>query len=141
MIKMSVIVPAIVFLATAACPAAEPVTLVQDGRTMTLSNGVISARIDKDSGQVLSLTHGRLELLGLGRGYWSFAGSSGRGEAVARFGSRRSFTVRTDPVTNGGQRAEVSCRFEYDGSVGTLPLDVDIRYVLGRGESGLRAST
>jgi len=139
MIKMSVIVPAIVVFATAACPAAEPVTLVQDGRTMTLNNGVVSARIDKDSGQILSLAHGRLELLGPGRGYWSFAGVSGGGEAVTHFGARRSFAVRTDPASNGGQRAEVSCRFECDGSVGTLPLDVEIRYALGQGESGLRA--
>ncbi len=139
MVKRLAIAPILVLLSAAACPAADPVTLVQDARTVTLANGIVSARIDKAGGHILSLSHKGMELLGPGRGYWSFAGSAWRGESVSRFGAGRSFAVRTDPAANGGARAEVSCRFEYDGQAGTLPLDVDIRYALARGDSGLYA--
>lgn len=96
MMKRFAIAPVVALLA-AVCQAGEPVMLTQDARTVTLANGIVSARIDKAGGQVLSLSHKGVELLGRGRGYWSFAGSAGRGENISHFGTRRSFTVRTDP--------------------------------------------
>ena len=70
------------------------------------------------------------------RGYWSQVGRSGAGD-IARFGSQRSSAVRTDPKTNGGERAEVSCRFGYDGKSPGLPCDVDLRFALARGDRAL----
>src|SRR5439155_9109967 len=44
-----------------------------------------------------------------------------------------------DPKKNGGERAEVACRFVHDGKSPGLTADVEVRYTLGRGDSGLYA--
>src|SRR5690349_1104914 len=87
------------------------VTLAEDDASFTLANGQLTARIDKRSG-TFTLKLGDLDVID--RGYWSQVGRSGAGD-IARFSSQRSSAVRIDPKTNNGERAEVSCRFGYDG--------------------------
>jgi rhamnogalacturonan endolyase len=121
---------------TCAARGAEPlVTLTETDTSFTLANGQVSARIDKRSG-TFTLKHKGLEVVG--RGYWSQVGRSAVG-SIANFGTKRSTLIRADPATNGGARAEVSCKFGYDGKSAGLPCDVDLRYALGRGDSGLYA--
>ncbi len=113
--------------------AAEPpqqgaVTLTEDGNFFTLANGLVSARIEKKSGNLAALQYHDLDLLAHGGGYWSFAGAAGH------YGSQLSASVRTDPKSNGGARAEVACKLGFDQKGGSLPADVEIRYALGRGE-------
>jgi rhamnogalacturonan endolyase len=116
---------------------AAPVTLADDGETVTLKNGIVAARIEKKSAQVVSLIFREQELVSRGKGYWSCVGSGARGERVEGFGAKRRFAVRTNPKENGGERAEIACAFLYAPDAATIPFDVEIRYALGRGESGL----
>ncbi len=105
-----------------------PVQVFEDATTFTLANGILTARIEKQSGSVVSLQRGGIELLTRGGGYWSTSGSGSRSS------ERGVATVRQNPSRTGGSRAEVSCRFPAGAG---LPADVDYRYSLGRGESAL----
>jgi rhamnogalacturonan endolyase len=119
----------------AAPEAGAPVTLTGDDNTYTLANGIVTAKIDKRSADVVSFQYKGLELLGSGSGhpfaYWSLPGTS------MGFGSKRASTVRVDPAKNGGSRAIVSCKFAYDGRNGTAPADAEFCYTLGRGDQAL----
>jgi rhamnogalacturonan endolyase len=117
--------------------AAPGVTLTVDDRVAVLDNGLVTAAVDRRTGALLSLKREGLDLLAGGKGYWSFVGSTPAEAAAGRFGSRSSFSVREDPAKNGGERAEISCRLEAAGPDRDAPLDVDLRYTLGRGDSGL----
>jgi len=120
---------------TVAAPADPPVKLIEDDSGFVLDNGYVVAHVDKRSG-TFSLSFDGLPVVT--RGYWSQVGRSSVGD-IARFGTKRSSNVRTDPAKNNGDRAEVSCRFEYDGNSSGLPCDVDMRYALARGDRGLYA--
>src|SRR6185369_16959501 len=59
--------------------ASAPVTITETDSSFTLSNGLVSARIEKRSGTLVSLTCQGLELMAQGRGgsvggYWSSVG-------------------------------------------------------------------
>lgn len=85
--------------------AAQPgVTLSEDANSATLANGIVSARIEKKSGDILSLKYRGLELIGRGRGYWSFDAESEGREKPVHFGGRSEFRVRIDPASNRGGR-------------------------------------
>jgi rhamnogalacturonan endolyase len=113
--------------------AEPPVTLEEDKAGFTLANGFVSARIDKRSGDLVSLKFKDLELLGKASGrpfaYWSHNGGGS-------LGSSRESAIVQDPSTNGGKRAIVSCKF-LSGKGGNLPADVDLRFSLGQGDSGV----
>lgn len=114
-------------------PAAEPVpvTVHEDHDSFTLANGLVTARIEKLTGDLVSLKYQGLELMATGPGstggYWSSVGR-------ARAGSRNVASVRVDPASNEGALAEVSCRMVNDPAKPGAPIDMDIRYALGRGE-------
>jgi rhamnogalacturonan endolyase len=118
--------------------AAEPppVTWRESAKTFFLDNGLLSVRIEKSSGDVFSIRYRGQELLaqtsegGALGGYWSAVGR-------IQIGSERLATVRIDPATNGGDRVEVACQFRNPPGQSNAPLDVEVRYALGRGESGL----
>ncbi|MCX6895433.1 MAG: polysaccharide lyase family protein, partial [Verrucomicrobia bacterium] len=119
----------------AGLPADAPVTVSEDASTFGLANGFLVARIDKKTGTLASLKFQGVEMLALGHGggeggYWS---SVGRG----KIGSRRSAVVRIHPATNGGARAEISCRLFNNPKSPDGGVDVEYRYALGRGEQGL----
>jgi rhamnogalacturonan endolyase len=114
-----------------------PVTLSETSDSFTLSNGLLSARIEKRSGTLVSLKYNDLEFLaqhqgGANGGYWS---SVGRG----RPGSHISGVIRIDPATNNGLRAEISCKLHNDSDSPNSPVDADYRYSLGQGEHWLYA--
>jgi rhamnogalacturonan endolyase len=117
-----------------ALEAAPPVTVREDALSFTLANDLLSARIEKRTGNLTALLYEGHDLLRGGRGYWSQVGNG------TRLGSKASAVVRLDPAQNSGDRAEVACRLAYDGQPGTLPVDVEMRYALGRGEHWLYAS-
>src|SRR4051794_11441756 len=72
------------------------VTVDENESTFTLANEVISAKVAKRSGDLVSLRFKNLELLGSGSGhgfgYWSHDVSRGRHSAA----------ITIDPKTNGG---------------------------------------
>jgi rhamnogalacturonan endolyase len=151
-----------------------PVTLTEDAALYILDNGIVTARVAKASGDLVSLRYKDVEMLatflkedglpdlekdppghfvnGLNRGFtdhqygfWSHdaMGPRGSGAAIAR--------VTINPKSNGGARGEVSVKGISRGrkmgtgpgvsggekTTGQFAADIEIRYALGRGESGV----
>jgi rhamnogalacturonan endolyase len=139
MSKLIRIVVAIIFamFAPAILAATTPVGISQDNNSFTLSNGIVSARISKTSGDLLSLKFKGMEMLdansGHPPGYWS--------HDVSR--AKRQTRITIDPNSNHGARAEVSIKgFSGGRPLGSGPggsaiADIEIRYALGRGDSAL----
>ena len=125
--------------------ADQDVLLTEDSDTYVLSNGIVTARIAKASGDLVSLRYKELEMLatfltpdglpdlqkdppganpnGLNRGmtdhqygFWSHDAMGPRGTAPALT------KVTIDPAKNGGERAEVSVKGVAEGrKMGTGP--------------------
>src|SRR5262245_29813469 len=150
MIPLSRMSPALVVLAVAfpsPCradenPTAKPVTVGEDRTSFTLSNGVVTARVSKRSGDLTSLQYQGAEILtdqsGHAGAYWSHDTTGGK-ETVTR--------ITIDPKSNGGDRGEVSVKGVSGGikmghgpgaaKDGDFPADIEIRYSLGRGDAGI----
>ncbi len=125
-----------------------PVTVKDDGDVFVLANGIVTARINKHNGDLESLIYQGIDTMGhdQGRaGYWEQDPS----RAALVGGLTQSITI--DPSANGGARAEVSIKgvTQGDAAAGLTPgspggrpggmvnCDLEIRYDLGRGESGI----
>ncbi|HEX4996670.1 MAG TPA: polysaccharide lyase family protein [Terriglobia bacterium] len=136
---------AAVFLATlrlAAAPQTPRATVTEDGASFTLSNGIVTARILKSNGDIRSLQYQGTEILtdrsGHAGGYWSHDTTGGKSIVTK---------VTIDPTGNNGERAEVSIKGVSGGvkmghgpgaaADGDFPADIEIRYTLGRGDSGI----
>ncbi len=130
--------------------AQTAVTLADDGRFWTLDNGIVKAVINKRNGDLESLVYRGLETMGhdQGRaGYWEQDPSN-----TAQVGGL-SQAVTIDPTKNGGARAEVSIVGITKGDPtagltpgspgaprqGTVNCNIEVRYALGRGDSGIYA--
>ena len=117
--------------------AEPPVTIVESESIFTLDNGILTARASKRSGDLVSLKCRGLEMLDTGTGpkggYWSH--NILNGERVVR--------ITIDPKTNKGERGEVSLKGIYKGTPmgsgpgGSAIADIEIRYALACGDSGL----
>jgi len=130
---------------------ATAVTVVQDDKAFTLDNGIVTARINKRTGGVESLVFKGIETMGHDQGGGGGVWEENPSAAEKVGGLTQSLTI--DPATNGGDRAEVSVKgvTKGDPSAGLSPgspggapggminCDLEIRYALGRGESGLYA--
>ncbi len=125
-----------------------PVTVTDDDKFFTLANGIATARINKRTGEMASLVHQGIDTMGHDQGqagYWEQDPSAA--EKVG--GLTQSITI--DPAKNGGARAEISIKGVTGGKAGLTPgspggaqggtmnLDLEIRYAMGRGESGIYA--
>jgi rhamnogalacturonan endolyase len=118
--------------------ATPAVTISEDETSYTLANGIITAHISKHSGDLLSLEYKKLELLdtesGRQEGYWSH--NAARAAEIIPH-------ITIDPKANDGERAEVSVKGISGGNPmgsgpgGGVMADIEIRYALGRGESGV----
>jgi len=117
-------------------PAAPAVTVSQDEDSFTLANGIVTAQVAKHSGNLTSLKFHGLEMLDAGNrqpAYWSH--NAARGQTVA--------AVTIDPQANGGERGEVSIKGISGGNLmgsgpgGSVIADIEIRFALGRGDSGV----
>jgi rhamnogalacturonan endolyase len=130
------------FLATATARAqAQGVTVSEDASSFTMSNGVITARVLKRNGDLISLIYKNIETLtdksGHAGAYWSHDASSP--EQIHR--------ISIDPKTNNGERAEVSVKGISNGRKmgrpagsqpdGDFPADIEIRWSLGRNDTGV----
>ncbi|MBI5766171.1 MAG: hypothetical protein HZA93_00125 [Verrucomicrobia bacterium] len=152
-----------------------PVTITETAELYTLDNGIVTARVAKASGDLVSLRYRNLEMLasflkddglpdlekdqpghfvtGLNRGFtdhqygfWSHDAMGPKASGIAALAR-----ITLDPKQNGGARGEVSVKgISKDRKMGTGPgvpgganatgqfaADVEIRYTLGRGESGV----
>ena len=141
-----------------------PVAITEDPQFFTLDNGIIRALVSRKSGDLISMKHNGVELFatlmkpdgafdlerdppgnpGSGRGmtdhhygFWSHDTVSDRIESK----------LTIDPKSNGGKRGEVSVKGSSDGKnlghgpgappAGDFAADIEIRYTLGQGETGL----
>src|SRR5262245_42738458 len=84
---------------------ATPVNVTEDNSSFTLTNGIVTARILKSSGDIQSLRYKGTEILtdksGHGGGYWSHDTTGGK-TVVTK--------ITIVPSANGGERAEVSIK-------------------------------
>jgi len=98
-----------------------PVTVVDSGGAWTLDNGIVKATISKRNGNMTALMFHGINTMG-GGGYWEQTPSG-----------RVTQTVTIDPAKNGGERAEVDIK----GVNGRM--DIEVRYAMQRGASGIYA--
>jgi rhamnogalacturonan endolyase len=147
-----------------------PVKITEDAAMYTLDNGIVTVRVAKVSGDLLSVRYKDMEMLatftddkgmpdlqkdppganpnGLNRGmtdhqygFWSHDAMGPRGSSPAES------KVTIDPASNGGERGEVSIKGSSKGKMmgtgpganpnGQFASDIEIRYTLGRGDSGV----
>ncbi len=113
-----------------------PVAVTDNGNSWTLDNGIVKATVAKDSGSMPSFFY---------RGRQMLAASGGTWEHNPQGAPSVANSITIDPVANGGARAEVSIKGISNGTFmmtrgapggGTL-CDIEIRYSLGRGDSGI----
>jgi rhamnogalacturonan endolyase len=117
-------------------PANSAVRVTDNGKSWTLDNGIIKATVTKDSGSMPSLIYKGVQILAASGGTWEH---NPQGAPVL------VNSVTIDPATNGGERAEVSIKGKSNGTFmmtrsapgGGTMCDIEIRYSLGRGDSGI----
>jgi rhamnogalacturonan endolyase len=88
----------------------QPVTVTDDGTSFILSNGYLTATINKKTGDMTSLKVYGLETQGYVSGH-----HAGYWEQNPNGASRMESKVTIDPRTNGGKRVEVSIKGWSDG--------------------------
>jgi rhamnogalacturonan endolyase len=113
------------------------VTITENAATATLSNGLIQATINKANGNLLSLKQRGVEVLSKGGAYWNIYGSSPGRAMTQEKGTPAGFRISQDPRNNGGALGEVVLTFPYRGQPTAVPLDIEIRYSLRRGDAGI----
>jgi rhamnogalacturonan endolyase len=120
----------------------QAVTVTEDQTSYTLSNGIVTAKLDKKTGNIFSMLYKDTETLAgkdlHGGGFWS--------EDTAA-GTSIVDKITIDPQSNNGDRAEVSIkgisggllmgRGGENGPNGSFPGDIEIRYCMERGASGV----
>ena len=136
--RAAVIAAAVVLTLAADAALAGPATLIESPDTYTLSNGTLSATVDKRSGNLSSLRYHDTEILNPNprhpAGFWSHSASSDQTTA----------TITIDPKSNERQRAEVSVKGLSNGRPmgagpgGSTICDVEIRWSLGADDSAHR---
>jgi rhamnogalacturonan endolyase len=113
----------------------QAVTIRDSGDSYILSNGIVTAKIRKNNGDLASLVYKGAETVAVG--YWSHRPAS----------SQLTDTVTIDPQSNGGERGEVSIRGVSGGQQmgagpgGSTIADIEVRWALERGVSGIYAYT
>src|SRR5580700_2137303 len=95
--------------------SAPPVTVVDDGSTYTMSNGYLTVKIDKITGDLVSVktphtVTPNIELMGYVSGH-----HAGYWEQSPALAARREATITIDPASVGGERGEVSVKGWSDG--------------------------
>jgi rhamnogalacturonan endolyase len=135
--KLSIITLSLLSATLLQAAPQPPVTVSENENSFTLDNGIVTARVAKRSGDLTSLKYKGLEMLDTQSSrepaYWSH--NAARGQQLTR--------VTIDPKSNGGERGEVSIKGISGGNQmgsgpgGSVIADIEIRYSLGRGDSGI----
>lgn len=109
-----------------------PVTLTTDAKTATLDNGLVRAVIDKASGRINRYQFAGTDMVDPANPiYYSFDGGASYEQP-----SGCVFTV----VNQSADSVEVSCKRTWKPGAGYKhAFDIDLRYVLRRGDTGVYA--
>ncbi len=124
LMAMAVVMPlraADVLPAVARSEVKSAVTVTDQGAAWVMDNGIVKATISKRNGNMTSLVYRGVNTMG-GGGYWEQTPSGQVTQAVT-----------IDPAKNGGERGEVDVK----GISGRM--DIEVRYALQRGASGIYA--
>jgi len=122
--------------ATGRAGSSSDVTIVDAGDTVKLANGRIALTIAKKNANILQAVFDGVDLLD-GGVYWTVYGDTpGKPKTQSR-GLPSVYTIKQDPQHNGGEMGEVELTFPYTGQADAEPLDISIRYMLQRGDSGI----
>ena len=132
-------------LAAADAPASPPaagaaVTVADDPDTVTLDNGILTVKVRKQNGDLISMRYRGLDMLSRGGAYWNVYGSKPGEKPTQNKGHPATYTVTKDPAKNGGSVGEIVLGFPFKGEADVEPLDLEIRYTLNRGDSGIYGS-
>jgi rhamnogalacturonan endolyase len=141
-----------------------PVKVTETQDFFTLDNGIVQAQVSKKSGDLVTLAYKGSNLLATitkPDGTPDFdidpPGDPGRGRGMTdhmygfwshdTIADRNETKITIDPAANGGERGEVSVKGFSDGKnlghgpgagpQGNFAADIEIRYTLGRGDSGI----
>jgi rhamnogalacturonan endolyase len=122
--------------------AAAGVTVTDNGRRWTLDNGIVKVLVDKRNGEMQSLIFKGIDTMGHDQGG---AGNWEQDPSAAAQVNGLTDSITIDPAANGGERAEVSIKGVTAGKIqlsagapgGGTYCDIEIRYSLGRGDSGV----
>ncbi|WP_295652612.1 polysaccharide lyase family protein [uncultured Mucilaginibacter sp.] len=129
--------------------SAPPVTVTDDGPTYTLSNGYLTIKVNKRTGDLTSVKTPKtvtpdIELMGYVSGH-----HAGYWEQSPALAAREVTAITIDPKDVKGERGEVSVKGYADGASilgknptaagqgGGMIADLEIRYTLERGAHGL----
>ncbi len=127
---------------------AAPVTVKEEPGAFILANGIVTVRIDNRRGELEQLVFRGADVLGHDQG--RVGGWEQDPSNTARIGGlTRGLTI--DPASNGGARAEIFVKGVNKGDPaagltpgspgapanGTVNCDLEIRYSLARGQSGV----
>jgi rhamnogalacturonan endolyase len=117
-----------------------PVTLVDNGDSWTLDNGIVKVTLAKRDGNLSSIVYHGVEVLTHGNySYWE-----------QRPSGTITSSVTIDPASNGGERAEVAIKGVYTPNPsasgggrggGRGGMDLETRFTLERGSSGFYTYT
>lgn len=114
------------------------VTVSEDAQAYTMQNGIVTAKVSKVTGDLISLIYkGEETLEGTNTGHhYAFWSHDARSQNQVK-------RITIDPATNGGERAEVSVKGISGGNrLGTGPgggfvADIEIRYAMEQGKAGV----
>ncbi|HEY8748793.1 MAG TPA: polysaccharide lyase family protein [Tepidisphaeraceae bacterium] len=124
-------------MGVSASAADSGVTVTDAADSATLANGRVAVVINKLNGNMLSLKHDGVEMLSRGGGYWNIYGRTPGQPSTQQKGTPSVYRVTQDPARNGGDIGEIALLFPYTGQDKAVPLDIEIRYTLRRGDSGI----
>lgn len=123
---------------TTLAPDPNSVTVIDNGSTVILNNGLVRATIAKTNATVTSLVYNGLEVIsgGFSGGsvYWSWNMPNYQNPSGC------TYTLTADPQTNNYNYAEVKLHMTWDRTASAAAMDVDIYYSLLKDASGLYAS-
>lgn len=123
--------------ALAACQSAAPVAVTEAADTVTIENGIVVATIKKLNANLVSLRVRGVEMLSAGQGYWNVYGKTPGLQSTQEKATPSVTRITQDPHRNGGKLGEVAILFPYKGQSKFEPVDIEIRYALHQGDSGL----
>jgi len=129
----------LVLLNTSLVLAESPVRITDMKDQVILSNEFVKVSILKKSATISSINYRGLEMIGKPHKNWNVVGSDDE-TRVERFPRKLVYTIRQDPSKNDGERAEVSFKYIYEGDTSTMPLDIDLRFTLGKQDRGIYLS-
>ncbi|BCU75883.1 polysaccharide lyase family protein [Luteolibacter sp. LG18] len=120
---------AFLLMASAALAQSPPVQMTEDARSYTLANGIVTATLDKAKSQVVSLKLAGVDYVDPAKGvYYSMGGGTDYRQPTGAVAT----VTKNDP-----ELVDIGFRQKWAGKSPSQAVDIEVHYVLKRGESGV----